>query len=172
MIIFIIILIVLILLAIVLNENNNKIKNKNPNNQIENKNNIDYSKFITNRYVMTENELKFYRELKKVTDKLQLTIFPQVDLERIINVKDNNRSSRSRIKSRSIDYTIVENTKCKIVCCIELDDSTHNRENVKKVDEFKNNLFKKVGIPLFRIKVKNYYNSEEIENIIKSTKQN
>ena len=101
---------------------------------------IDYSNYETNNYVMTQTELKFYRELKKVTDELELIIFPQINLERIINVKDNNKVDRNRIKSRSIDFTIVNNKNCKIVCCIELDDYTHNRENVKKLDNFKNEL--------------------------------
>lgn len=161
---YIILVIILIFILIILKGNNKK----NPNSIIENNNEIDYSKYITNNYVMTQTELIFYRELKKVTDKLELTIFPQVDLERIINVKDNNSSARGRIRSRSVDFTIVENTKCKIVCCIELDDYTHNRENAKKADEFKNELFKKVDIPLYRIKVNNNYNLEELEKMIKN----
>lgn len=116
---------------------------------------------------MTQTELKFYRELKKVTDELELIIFPQINLERIINVKDNNKPDRNRIKSRSIDFTIVNNKNCKIVCCIELDDYTHNRENVKKLDNFKNELFKQVNIPLYRVKVSNIYNLEEIREKFK-----
>lgn len=165
MIFFIIVIAIILLIIIVLSEN------KNVNNQKENKNIIDYSKFITNKYVMTKTELKFYKELKKITDSLELTIFPQVDLERIINVKDNDKSLRGRIKSRSIDFTIVENIKCKIICCIELDDYTHNRENIKKIDEFKNKIFEKVKIPLYRIKVNNYYDLNEIENLIKFAMQ-
>lgn len=161
---YIILVIILIFILIILKGNNNK----NTNNIVESDDKIDYSKYITNNYIMTQTELIFYRELKKVTDKLELTIFPQVDLERIINVVDNNKSARSRIKSRSIDFAIVENTKCKVVCCIELDDYTHNRENAKKADEFKNNLFKKVNIPLYRIKVSNNYNLEELEKMIKN----
>ena len=139
------------------------------NNKIQKKpiNNNEFSKYVTNNYIMTQTELKFYRELKKITDKLNLTIFSQVNLERIINVIDNNTSDRNKIKSRTIDFTIVKNENCKIVCCIELDDYTHNREKVKITDEFKNKLFEQVKIPLHRIKVNNYYNLEEIENLMK-----
>lgn len=139
------------------------------NNINDNNNDIDLSKYISNGYIMTQTELIFYRELKKVTDKLQLSIFPQVDLERIITVSDNNTKDRNKIKSRSIDFSIVNNKNCKIVCCIELDDYTHNRKNVQKADNFKNQLFKKVNIPLKRIKVNNYYNLEELENMIKES---
>ena len=154
----IIIVIILIAVSVILNEN--------PSKETEDKK-IDYSNYETNNYVMTQTELKFYRELKKVTDELELIIFPQINLERIINVKDNNKVDRNRIKSRSIDFTIVNNKNCKIACCIELDDYTHNRENVKKLDNFKNELFKQVNIPLYRIKVSNIYNLEEIREKLK-----
>lgn len=131
--------------------------------------NYEISKYVSNSYIMTQTELKFYRELKKVTDKLELSIFPQVDLERIINVSDNNNIDRNRIKSRSIDFSIVNNKNCKIVCCVELDDYTHNREKVKKADEFKNLLFEQVKIPLYRVKVNKFYNTEELENMIKES---
>ena len=155
----IIIAIILIAVSVILNENTNK--------ETEDKK-IDYSNYETNNYVMTQTELKFYRELKKVTDELDLNIFPQVNLERIINVKNNNKPDRNRIKSRSIDFTIVNNKNCRIVCCIELDDYTHNRENVKKLDNFKDELFKQVNIPLHRIKVNNTYNLEEIKEKLKN----
>ena len=157
----IIIVIILIAVSVILNEN--------PSKETEDKK-IDYSNYETNNYVMTQTELKFYRELKKVTDELELIIFPQINLERIINVKDNNKVDRNRIKSRSIDFTIVNNKNCKIVCCIELDDYTHNRENVKKLDNFKNELFKQVNIPLYRVKVSNIYNLEEIREKFKKLK--
>ena len=124
-------------------------------------------KYVTKNYIMTYTELLFFRKLKKVTDNLDLLVFPQVDLERIIQVSDNNLADRNRIKSRSIDYTIVSSKDCKIICCIELDDKSHNTEKAKQIDEFKNELFKKVNIPLHRIKVNNYYDLEQIENLLK-----
>lgn len=135
----------------------------NENNLIKNE---DLSKYVTNNYVMTPTELKFYRELKKVTDKLELSIFPEVNMERIISVYNNNSKDRNRIKSRSIDFTIVNNKNCRIICCIELDDYTHNRAKVIKADEFKNRVFEKVKIPLHRIKVNSYYNITELESLI------
>lgn len=164
MLLFIIMIILIIILFIINRKSSFIEKLEIPN---EPKNELD--KYVTNKYIMTQTELKFYRELKKVTDKLELTIFPQVNLERIINVKDNNSKDRNRIKSRSIDFSIVSNKNCKIICCIELDDYTHNRKKTIEIDNFKNELFKKVNIPLYRIKVENNYNLEQIENIIKES---
>lgn len=128
--------------------------------------NEDLEKYIAKEYIMTRTERKFYIELKKITDELDMTIFPQVDLERIIKVIDNNYRDRNRIKSRNIDYTIVKNTNYKILCCIELDDYTHNTRKAQKADNFKNELFEKVKIPLHRIKVNSYYDTEEIKKIL------
>lgn len=163
MIVFIIVLLVII--AIILNNPNiyNK-KNIVKENNLEQYD--DLSKYTTKKYVMTYTELKFYRELKKITDELNLEIFPQVNLEKIIQIKDNNNKDRNKIKSRSIDYTIVDNENCEIVACIELDDYTHNREKNKKNDEFKNKIFEKVNISLIRIKVQNRYNLEELKQTL------
>ena len=95
-----------------------------------------------------------------------MSIFPQIDLERLIKVKDNNYSYRNRIKSRSIDFTIVNNNNYNVVCCIELDDKTHNKESRIKRDEFINELFKNVNINLIRVKVGNY-DFDMIKNKIK-----
>lgn len=149
--IFIIITLIVIVLIIDIQKTDDK-----------NKKNIDYSYYYKKDYVMTQAELKFYRQLKNITNELNLSIFPQVDLERIINVKNNKNAYRNRIKSRSIDYTIVNNENCKIVCCIELDDYTHNYNNRKQRDEFINNLFNNVNLKLYR------YNLNTDINIIKN----
>lgn len=168
------ILLFIILILILINVNKKKktedFKNPLPPTpkaiDIKKENNIDYSKYYTKNYIMTTTELNFYRSLKVITDKLELSIFPQVDLERIIKVYNNDFGYRNRIKSRSIDYTIVNNKNCKIVCCIELDDYYHNKKERIERDIFINNLFKNVGIKLIHIKV-GYYNLEQIEKNIK-----
>ena len=140
---WIFIILILILVAFVLEGYGKKINSSNSNSF------INFSNYHTNNYLMTQTELIFYRQLKTITDNLQLSIFPQVNLERIIQTTTNSPADRNRIKSRSIDYTIVNNKNCKVLCCIELDVYTHYREKNKQVDEFKDNLFKEVEIPLY-----------------------
>lgn len=156
----ILIVFILIILALSLENYGKKFNSSKANSS------INFSNYQTNNYLMTQTELKFYRQLKIITDNLQLSIFPQVNLERIIQARTNSPADRNRIKSRSIDYTIVNNKNCKIMCCIELDDYTHNREKSKQIDEFKNKLFEQVNIPLHRIKVSSDYTNQlsELEN--------
>ena len=106
-------------------------------------------------YLLTQNELKFYKLLKNITEKNNLNVFSQVALYEIIkykNIKDFNK-----IKSKTIDFVITD-SNCKIKLCIELDDPTHIKENRQKRDEFINKLFKDLDIKLLRIPTQNYYN--------------
>lgn len=151
--------IIILILDIIINklpkQENESINNKSLSSLYERKN-----------YLLTQNELKFYKLLKNITDKYNLNLFSQVALYGIIkskNIKDFNK-----IKNKSIDF-VVTDVNCKIKLCIELDDSTHIKENRQKRDKFINNLFKELNIKLIRIPVQSYYNLSELENKIKES---
>ena len=126
-----IILIILLGINIALNK-----FNINTNNEKEN---INIGLYEKKEYLMTKNELKFYKQLKKITDKMNLTIFTQVSLYQII--KNKEYKDFNRIKSKSIDFVITENNG-KIKLCIELDDNTHNKNKRIERDNFINEIEK------------------------------
>ncbi len=138
---------------------------KNPISQnSENADKTSYLKSFTKKdYLLTPNELKFYKLLKRITDKLDLSIFTQVALYEIINCKDYK--DFNRIKSKSIDFVITEKN-CKIRLCIELDDNTHNYKKRIERDNFINTIFSNLDIKLLRIPVQNFYNLDELEKQI------
>lgn len=117
---------------------------------------------------ITENELKLYKVLKKVAYELKLDIFTQVALNRILEI--NNRRKQQQLKNRidrkSIDFVLYDERTKKIICCIELDDPTHEREDRIERDLFLDKIFKDT-IKLIRIKVQNYYDYNEILTMIK-----
>lgn len=117
-------------------------------------------------YLLTHNELKFYKLLKSITDKNNLNLFSQVALYEII--KSKNIKYFNKIKSKTIDFVITD-VNCKIKLCIELDDPTHIKENRQKRDKFVDNLFKELNIKLIRIPVQSYYKLNELENKIKES---
>ena len=117
-------------------------------------------------YLLTQNELKFYKLLKSITDKNNLNLFSQVALYEII--KSKNIKYFNKIKSKTIDF-VIPDVNCKIKLCIELDDPTHIKENRQKRDKFVDNLFKELNIKLIRIPVQNYYKLNELENKIKES---
>lgn len=139
-----------------------------------NKNEITIQNNITNykdmyekkEYLLTSTELKFYKLLKSITDKLDLTLFVQVSLYEI--VKNKNYQDFNKIKSKSIDFVITEKN-CKIKLCIELDDKTHKNQKRIERDDFINTLFSELNIKLLRIPVQNFYNLENLEQKIKES---
>lgn len=130
-------------------------------------NNNNNIKYLVKNNPMTETEKKFISYLKVFTDKYDLIILPQVQLQSIFKTIDKKDITNfNKIKSKSVDFAIVDN-KYDYKMFIELDDYTHNRQDRVKRDIFVNNLFKKYNLKLKRIKVENRYNLEELENIIK-----
>lgn len=139
------------------------IDNKNSEkNNTENK--LNYKK---SDYLFTKTELKFYRELLKISEELNLSIFPKIRLADIF--KHENIKEFNKIKSKHIDFLLCDKSNCKIRLAIELDDYTHNKNKTIKNDNFKNELFKQTNLPLIRIKVNNTYNLEDIKTKIKES---
>lgn len=153
-------LIIIIILIIVISIIENIINNSE--NTINNYN----EKYKKNEYLLTKNELKFYRILKQITNKLNYSLFCQVSLYQI--VKNKSFKDFNKIKSKSIDFVITQEN-CKILLCIELDDKTHQKQKRIERDTFLNTLFKELEIKLLRIPVQNNYNIEEIEEKIKES---
>lgn len=160
------ILIFIIIILIIEKIINKKEKTKNINKEdMEKEQNYSliYSK---KEYLLTQQELKFYKLLKMITDKNNLNLFSQVTLYEIVRnkeIKDFNK-----IKSKSIDFVITD-VNCKIKICIELDDVTHIKENRQQRDKFIDELFKQLDIKIIRIPVQNYYNLQDIEQKIKES---
>ena len=121
---------------------------------------------------ITENELKLYKVLKKVAYELKLDIFTQVALNRILEINNRRKQQqlRNRIDRKSIDFVLYDEKIKKIVCCIELDDPTHEREDRIERDLFLDKIFKDT-IKLVRIKVQNYYDYNAILDMIKDKEE-
>lgn len=115
------------------------------------------------RYLLTKTEYQFYKKLRNYTDCRQILVCPKVRLEDFIETVDrqNRLKYRGYIKSRHVDFLLCDND-LHILCGLELDDSSHNRQKAQKTDNFKDNLFKAINIPLYRIKVENDYDREII----------
>ncbi len=153
LIIIIILVIVISIIEYIINNSKNTINNYN-------------EKYKKNEYLLTKNELKFYRILKQITNKLNYSLFCQVSLYQI--VKNKSFKDFNKIKSKSIDFVITKEN-CKILLCIELDDKTHQKQKRIERDNFLDTLFKDLEIKLLRIPVQNYYNIEKIETKIKES---
>jgi len=142
-----------------------------------NKDIVNYKKiYKPRRYLITLNELKFYKVLIQVAEELNLVVFAQVSLYNILETqKQLDYTTKERffrkIASKSIDFVLADPNNCRIRLCIELDDSTHNRPDRIKRDEFINGLFKELEINLIRYPVYNTYYKESLKNKIQENIQ-
>lgn len=160
-------LIVIILLVIIITISEKLLNKQNIEpKKVENSINNYKEKYEKVDYLLTRNELKFYRILKQITNKLGYSLFCQVSLYEI--VKSKNYKDFNKIKSKSIDFVITQEN-CKILLCIELDDPTHEKSKRIERDNFINKLFEDIEIKLLRIPVQSFYNMEELENKIKES---
>ncbi len=154
------IIIILLLIYILIG----KIKNK------ENK--LEYKKYYKpKKYLISKNELNFYKILIEIANELNLIVFAQVSLYNIIQTRKEieyktRESYFRRIASKSIDFVLADPDNCRIKLCIELDDSTHNRQDRIKRDKFINELFKDLEIDLLRYPVYKTYYKDTLKRII------
>lgn len=113
------------------------------------------------RNLLTDTEQFFYTILLNEARKRNLHVCPKVRLEDIICVTDTEDKNKYRgyIKSRHVDFVLIDEYY-ETVAAIELDDPSHNTEKAAKIDEFKNELFDTVEIPLIRINVEDNYARE------------
>ena len=91
-------------------------------------------------------------------------------LEDFIDVTAEEKMKyRGYIKSRHIDFLICD-SKLRIFAAIELDDTSHKTSKAQSADAFKNELYRAIGLPLYRIKTNENYN-EKVETIIQEHKE-
>ncbi len=130
---------------------------------------IRYKDFYkAKRYLISLAELNFYNVLCEVAKDLNLVVFSQVSLYSIVETKNTpyKNIAFNKIRAKSIDFVLTDSKNCRILLCIELDDSSHNYSNRIERDKFIDNLFYNLKIDFIRINVSTYYNKELLKNKI------
>ncbi len=124
------------------------------------------------KMLLTKAEYEFYKVLKAKCDQNNMLICPKVRMEDFLIVTDkkNTLKYRGYIRSRHIDFMICDN-KLYLLAGIELDDNSHYNKNAAEIDEFKNKVFQKINLPLFRIKVSQGIYERQIDDVLNSIKQ-
>ncbi len=94
-------------------------------------------------------------------------IFSKVRLADVIAVKSGlsksaRQSALNRINRKHIDFLICNPADLSILCAIELDDRSHNREDRKERDQFIDKVFDAADIPILHIKAKAGYTPGEL----------
>ncbi len=95
------------------------------------------------KYLMTKRESEFFIRLNKIFET-KCYVVPQVMLSSLFDAKRNGQSTKgawAHINRKSVDYALLSKNDLSIICAIELDDYTHDRENRKARDEKKLSVF-------------------------------
>ncbi len=108
-------------------------------------------------------EFSFFKVLSSVVGP-QITIQSKVRLADIFFVArpNENRSYFGKISQKHLDFLVCDPVTIQPVFGVELDDSSHNRNNRQERDEFIESVCEAAGLPLLRFPAQREYDSREI----------
>lgn len=108
-------------------------------------------------------EFSFYKVFSFLVGT-RLTIQSKVRLADIFFVARPNENFAyfNKIAQKHLDFLVCDSATMKPLFGIELDDSSHKRNNRRERDEFVKSVCKAAGLPLLRFPVQRQYNPREI----------
>ena len=108
-------------------------------------------------------EISFYHILLSAVGD-RLTLCPKVNLSDIFFVShpDRNQAAWNRISRKHIDFLLCDNRSMRPRVGIELDDSSHAREDRQVRDAFVHQVFDAAGLALLRFPAQRAYNISEV----------
>jgi very-short-patch-repair endonuclease len=127
---------------------------------------------------LSPSEMSFYKVLTQTLGD-EFIICPKVGLKDVFFVKsrDNREFTiyNNKISRKHVDFLLCRPDKMEPVLGIELDDSSHRREDRLERDIFVDDVFNAAGLPLVRFRNKQSYAlseiREKIENALKQGKE-
>lgn len=110
-------------------------------------------RYYAKPYVMTSRENECFKILNEIFSSKWFVV-PQVHLSALLDykVKGQNWNAAFRhINGKSVDFVLIGKESYKVICVIELDDSTHSKPDRIERDAEIERMFKEARIPLARI---------------------
>ena len=136
-------------------------------NESEKEEKIDLEKTPYRRkHLLTKHEWQFYKNLKDIADKLNLCVLAKVRLADLIEVSaeadaKEKRTYLNKIKSKHIDFMLCRKENLFPELIIELNDSSHKKEDRVKRDIFVEKVLEKTGYKIIFV-----YGSDDLEKQI------
>lgn len=122
--------------------------------------------------LFTNAEINFYRTLAQAVETNYL-IMGKVRVADLLKVKGalanprEKRTAFNKITGKHIDFVLVDPKSMAVVCCIELDDSSHQKKARKDRDVFLNDAFREASLPLLRVPCARTYRVDPIRALIR-----
>lgn len=129
--------------------------------------------------LLSPAELLFYRVLKDVlrhpTDPGgadQAVVMSKVRVVDLVGVKKGlersvYRSALNRIKSKHVDFVLLDPAELEVLSVIELDDASHNAKKVQERDALVDAVYGAAGVPILHVPAKRSYVKEDVARMIR-----
>lgn len=120
--------------------------------------------------LVTKAELRFYHALE-IAVQGHWRIFAMVRIADLLKVAPDVKSRQSwqnRINCKHIDFVLCDPETLEVQVCLELDDSSHNRQDRIERDQFVNQAFLSAGLPLIRVPLETSYDPTQLRNTIET----
>ncbi len=126
----------------------------------------DITKMYRSKPILTDREYAFYTKLRELADEYSLQIFTKVRLADLVEPKDRSDLSLwwecfNKIKAKHIDFALADRDT-NIILLIELDDTSHSRQDRIERDLFVDAVLDNTGYILIRT----YGETDEIEKAL------
>lgn len=102
------------------------------------------------KYLLTRNELYFYKELKKVADKLNLSVLAKIRMADLVEPANYDNKGFAKIKAKHVDFALCNPENMYVLLLIELDDNSHNSTKRAERDAFVEAVYEQTGYTLMR----------------------
>ena len=125
--------------------------------------------YVLKRYLMSKAERSFFGVLEQVTDSSKYYIFPQVSLNNLVTVEKGTGSYQTyhnKVDRKSVDFVLFDRNAMSPVLAIELDDSSHDREDRQERDAFVDRVLIKAGLPLLHVRAQAAYDPKQLAMLI------
>jgi hypothetical protein len=125
--------------------------------------------YVLKRYLMSKAERSFFGVLEQVTDSSKYYIFPQVSLNNLVTVEKGTGSFQAfhnKVDRKSVDFVLFDRSAVSPVLAIELDDSSHDREDRQERDAFVDRVLAKAGLPLLHVRAQAAYDPKQLAALI------
>ena len=107
------------------------------------------------KFLLTKNELYFYKELKRIANNLNLCILAKIRMADLVEPKSSGKayySEFSKIRAKHVDFALCNPENLAIVLLIELDDNSHGSKADSERDSFVEAVYRDTGYKLLRIR--------------------
>ena len=118
--------------------------------------------------LLTFQERKLYLVLLRATER-RYEVMTKVRLGDIVRLRNNPADAkyhRNQVLCKHVDFVLCTVGMVRPLLVVELDDPSHRFPDNAARDQFKNDLFAAVGLPLLRIELQGSYRADDLRDRI------